>query len=287
MPETQTEISPNGTPEAETSPAEEATAKKMHAFSAYLHIGPGASECPNGENGQCKEVPHFHAWCRLPNQFERKTLRDKAAAASARTLRLLRDEDSDLRVILDNELDAVVARGDKESLIEEIVGKNFLEDHLQALREVKEENEDYETIDEDRERLRALAAMPEEERPTDEYEHLSAYLPKHTELVNARREAIEKPRREAVADKPVEELRDIVREQRIEALGNAGQVEEYSKWEWYICTLKPKSPDKPGFPNERVFAHINEFTSSAPEILEAVAATITDLENEANDSLKG
>lgn len=287
------------TPEAETSPAEEATPVRMHAFSAYLHLGPGASECDciktvcvDGEDvrvpdGSCTDSAHFHAWCRLPNQFERNFLREKAAAASARRLRLLRDTDSDTRVILDGELEAVVARGDSESLIEEIVGKSFLENHLQALHEIADENEEYSTIDDDRERLRALEAMAEEDRPAEEYEHLKVYVPEHTAKVNARREQIEAPARDAVKDKPVQELADIVREQRIEALGNVARGEEYSKWMWYICTLKPKSPEKPGFPNERVFPHINEFTSAAPEQLEAIAALVTDLEKEANEALKG
>lgn len=271
----------------ETTAAEEDTPAKMHAFSSYVHVGPGAEGCEHGEDGACEELSHFHGWCRLPNQFERKTLRDKAGAASARCLRVLRDEDSDMRVMLDSELDAIAARGDKEGLIEEVVGKNFLEDHLQALREVQEENEDYLTIDEDRERLRVLEGTPEEERSAEEFDHLRAHIPAHTEKVNKRREEIEKPRRDAIKDKPIEELCDIVREQRVEALGNAARAEEYSKWEWYICTLKPKSPEKPGFPNERAFPHINEFTAAAPEVLDAIAMCVTDLEKEANDSLKG
>lgn len=271
----------------ETSPAEEATPAKMHAYSQYLHVGPGAAECEHATDGACEDANHSHIWCRLPNQFERGFLRDKAAASGARRLRLLRDEDSDMRVILDGELDAVRARDGREELIEEIVGKDFLQNHLQALKEVTEEDESYETIDDDRERLRALEGLPDEERPTEEYEHLKAYLPEHTAKVNARREEIEKPAKEAVKDKPIEELVEIVREQRIEGLGNTARAEEYSKWEWYISTFKPKSPDKAGFPNERAFAHINEFTSAAPELIEAVAQIFTDLERESNESLKG
>jgi len=282
---TETTATPEA-PEAETTVAEDATPVKMHRFSTYLHVGPGAEECEHREDGACTERDHFHGWCRLPNQFERDTLREKAGAAAARRLRILRDEDSDMRVILDGELEALKARDDRDSLIEEITGKNFLEDHLRALQEVAEENEDYKTIDDDRERLRALEEMAEDERPTEEFEHLQTHIKDHTDLVNARRDDIEEPRREAVKEKTIDELCDIVREQRIDALGNASRTEAYSKWEWYICTFKPKPSDK-GFPNERVFPHINEFTAAPPEVLEAIATTITDLEKEANDSLKG
>lgn len=286
---------------AETSPAEEATAGKMHQFSRYIHVGPGAETCAciktvtdgRGEehvvaDGSCEDPEHFHIWVRLPNQFERESLRDKASAAEARKLRALHDLDSDSRIILDGELEAIVRADDREALIGEITGQNFLEDHLQALKEIAEEADgDYDTIDEDRERLRALEEMPEEERPSEEFEQLRVRLADHTEKVNKRRDEIEKPRREAVAEKPIEELCSIVRDLRIESAGNTTRRQEYGKWEWYICSFKPKSPDKPGFPNERAFGSIDHFTSSPPEVIDAIANVVVELEREAGEALKG
>lgn len=284
---TETTITPDA-PQAETSPAEDATPSRLHKFSAYVHVGAGAEECEHGEDGLCEDKDHFHGWCRLPNQFEREMLREKAAAAAARRLRLLADEDSDLRVILDGELRGLQAREARDELIEEVTRKDFLKNHLQAIQEVAEESDgDYDTIDEDRERLRALEAMPADERPTEEFEYLSKRLPEHTEKVNKRREEIEQPIRDSVKDKSVDELVSIVREQRIEALAAGARGEAYVKWQWYICTFKPKSPEKPGFPSERSFSSIDEFTHAAAETVEAIGQTMNELEQEASDSLKG
>lgn len=274
-------------PTAETSPAEGATTKKLHTYSAYLHVGPGAEECEHATDGACKDLDHFHAWCRLPNQFERSSLAEKANAAAARRVRLLRDPQSDTRVILDGELEAMRVGDEREELTEEIVNKDFLTDHLQALKEVAEEDEQYETIDEDRERLRALEAKPAEERPAEEYQHLQDHLEEHTRKVNERRDQIQAPRREAVKDKPIDDLVEIVRERRIENIEQGTRREEYAKWQWYICTFKPKNPDKPGFPSDRVFSSIDAFTASAPEQIEAIAELVTKLDRESSESLKG
>lgn len=284
-----TETTIDETPIAESSPAEDSTPAKMHKFSEYVHVGPGAAECEHGQDGQCQDPLHFHAWCRLPNQFERKSISEKATAGEARALRALRNVESDKRVILDGELAGVIARNDREALIEEIVGEEFLQDHLRAVAEIAQEDEEdqWETIDEDRERLRALDEKAEDDRDAGEYQELGDRIAEHTRLVNERRDAIQIPKRQAVADKSVEDLADIVREARIEQAGEARRREDYLKWELHVCTLKPKDPSKPGFPNERAFGSIDDFTSGPPEALEAITSTITALEQEAADHLKG
>jgi len=275
-------------PVVETSPAEEATPKRMHNYSEYLHVGAGAEDCEHGADGACEDPQHSHIWVRLPNQFERANISEKAAAAAARRLRLLRDPESDQRVILDGELEQLQVANDRPALIEQIVGKDFLEDHLAALKEVLEEDEDeWATIDEDRERLRVLEPMPEEERPKEEFEELSAHLKEHTRLVNERRDAIQKPKRDELEAKGTEDLVDILREQQIEAIGTAARREESAKWEWYICSFKPKSPDKPGFPSDRFFSSIDTFTSASTEEIEAISEAVTRLETEASEKLKG
>jgi hypothetical protein len=272
----------------ESSHAEEATPAKMHRWSSYLHVGPGAAECPDGENGACTEKEHFHAWCRLPNQFERKAIGEKATASEARALRALRDPEKDARVVLDSEIEGMIARGDKEVFIDEIVGESFLEDHIRAVSEIAEEGEDqWDTIDEDRERLRALEAKPEDDRSEEEFTSLNDRIAEHTRLVNERRDLIQAPKRQAVQDKSVEELAAIVREARITQAAEAKRREDYLKWELYICTMAPKNPEKPGFPSERAFGSIDHFAAASPEQLEAITETVTDLEKEAADNLKG
>lgn len=275
-------------PEPESSPAENATAKKLHRYSAYVHLGEGAEECEHSTDGACTDNSHAHIWCRLPNQFERSSLSEKAAAAAARRLRVLRDPESDARVILDGELESMRINEQREEMVAEVVNSDFLADHLTALREVGEDDDgEWETIDEDRERLRALDAMSAEDRPTEEYDELKAHLAKHTELVNDRRDAVQLPRKEEMEAKPIEELCEVLREQRIDAMGTAARREEYAKWEWYVCSFKPKSPDKPGFPNERYFSSIDAFTQAPPEEIEAISEMVTTLDQEAAENLKG
>jgi hypothetical protein len=289
------------TAEPERSPAEEETPSRMHNFSDYVHVGPGAEACDciktvtdsqglefEAADGSCKNPDHFHGWVRLPNQFERKSIADKAAAAEARRLRALRDSESGDSVILDNEIESLVLAGDKGTLIDEIVGQNFLEDHIEAVKEIGEEDDgEWETIEEDRERLNSLRGRAPEDRDEEEFERLGDRIARHAELVNERRDAIQAPKRAAIADKPIEELGQIVRQARVDAMANGTRREEALKWEMYICTFKPKSLDKPGFPSERAFPSIDAFVGAAPEILEPIAQTVTTLNQESAAHLKG
>jgi REP element-mobilizing transposase RayT len=42
--------------------------------------------------GKCTDPDHFHAWIRLPNQFQIRDIAEKAKAAQARKKRMLRDQ---------------------------------------------------------------------------------------------------------------------------------------------------------------------------------------------------
>lgn len=295
----QTEETAVPAPEPERSPAEDETPKKMHNFSAYIHVGPDAESCDCivavgdivAPNGRCADPEHFHAWIRLPNQFEKKSIADKAGAAEARRIRAFRDPNSNGSVMLDNEIEGIVLGGDKEALIDEIVGKDFLEDHLQAVREISDEDADedgeWATIEEDRDRLNALRGKLPEDRDEEEFEQLDARITAHAELVNERRDVIQAPKRGAVADKPIEELGQIVRQVRVEAIANGTRREESLKWEMYVCTMKPKDPSKPGFPSERAYPSIDAFVMAPAEVLEKIAETVTQLNQDSAAHLKG
>lgn len=279
---------PETPPQPETSPAENGTANKMHRYSDYLHLGPDAEDCEHAIDGACTNVDHSHIWCRLPNQFERTSLSEKAAAAAARRLRVLRDPESDPRVILDGEIESLRINDQRDDMIAEITNSDFLADHLTALKEIGEEDDgEWDTIDEDRERLRALEEMAHEDRPAEEYQELSAHLAKHTELVNERRDAVQLPRKQEMEAKPIEELCEVLRDQRIDAMGTAARREEYAKWQWYVCAFKPKSPDKPGFPSERYYSSIDAFSHAPPEEIEAISELVSTLDREASENLKG
>lgn len=292
------------TPTPERSHAEEETPGKMHNFSGYIHVGPGAEECESivtitdkrgvesrVPNGKCDDNDHFHAWVRMPNQFERKSIIDKAAAAEARRLRAFRDPESGESLVLDNEVEMLVIRGEREELIDEIVGSDFFQDHLRAVKEVAEEDEkedgEWATIEEDRERLNSLRDRAPEDRNEEEYAELGERIARHAEIVNARRDEIQAPRRQALTETPLADLGTMVRQLRVDAMASGTSREEKLKWEMYICTLRPKNPEKPGFPSERCFSSIDTFVAAAPEVLEAIAQTVTRLNQEAGGHLKG
>lgn len=269
----------------EGSPAESRDSSRMFEFSRYVHVGPGAEECEDGENGRCQNPAHFHAWIRLPNQFQTASLREKADAATARKLRLLRDEESDSRVILDTELSEFARQGDKEALIDQVVGADFIKDHLAAMREVMS-REEYKTVEEDRERLRALEQKPDEERNEEEFEELQKHVASYVDAVNEERESIQKPLRDSLAEKTVEELVDLVREERIKVIAREAGEQAYSQWEWYIGTLKPKDPSKPGMPSERIYGSVDHLMAAAPEIIAALQDAFREIEAAAGRSLQ-
>jgi hypothetical protein len=267
----------------ETTPEITAPVQLFHRFSRYLHIGEGAAECEHSEDGACEDPTHFHAWVRLPNQFERESMRDRATAAKARKLRSLKDPESDARVVMESDLDALRIRGETGPLVEELVNQSFLEDHLQALTDVNEDGE-YDTIDEDRVRLQEIEKMPAEEQP-EEGEELRKRLAEHTEKVNTARDALQLPHKQSLEGKTLYELVEMIREQRIENVGLGEFNSIYARWEWYIGTLKPKSGA--GYPNERVYPSMEAFLKAPPEIIEEVMVTVNALETEQGGLLKG
>jgi len=269
---------------AERSPAEARDSSRLFEFSSFVNVGPGADNCPDADTGECSNTLHFHAWIRLPNPFQRSSIAEKAAAARARRKRILRDEDSDSRTIIDEGIESALAANDRDAFIDEIVNKDFLQDHLKAMKEIAEE-EEFAHIEEDQERFRALDAKPAEERDEEEYDHLQKHLADYTQKCNAKREEMQAPLRDSLSDKSIEELADIIREDRIERSCQAAFNDTYNVWEWYIGTLKPRPADK-GLPNERVFGSVEHLKGCAPEVYEALDNAFTRLEAAQGGQLK-
>lgn len=268
---------------AEHSPAEHRGHQALFKHSAYVHVGPGASDCPERQDGSCTNQMHFHAWCRVPNQFQHSSIREKAMAAKARKLRALRDPESDARTILDSGVEELVHTNAREEMIEELVQKDFLNDYSKAAAEVGEE-EEFKTIAEDRERYRALAAMDEEQRPTEEYGELDKHMTSYGQKVQEAFQANQQPVRDSLQEKPIEELGELLKEQRMESEAQQAFNAGYSQWEQYIGTLKCTPDDK--LPSERYFSDINQMIAAAPEVVEALEATFQDLDAEASRALK-
>jgi hypothetical protein len=273
----------------ERTSAETRNSSQMFEFSRFVHVGPGAEECDDAETGDCKNPMHFHAWIRLPNQLQIEGLREKGDAAAARKLRLLRDEDSDSRAILDGELEEMARTTDKGVFIDSIVNADFLKDHMAAMNAVRTDEElGFATIEDDRERLRALTDLPDEERPQEEYEELHKHVAAYTDAVNAEREAMQQPLRDSLQDKPIEELVDLVRENRIQLIAKEANDNAYQLFQWYVCTLRCRRPDKAAaFPSERIFPSVDHLKAAPPEVIAGLRQAFLDIEARAGRSLQG
>lgn len=256
---------------------------QIYKWSAWVHVGPGAEECEavGEEEGRndCSNPLHTHLWCRLPNQYQHREIREAALAAKARRQRQYRDPESDASVVLDGELEAVVSEGEgaKGAVIEELVAKDWWRDYQEAQADVAElEDEDgtklYEHIARDVERWTKLSQVPEEERSKDEYDELEAHIMAYNKAVDVRREEAAKPRRDALASKDISELADILRKQRVDMDANGHFAHEYATLEWLACTLT-----KPA--GERAFESRDVLVTQDESVLEAMKSAYIDLEN--------
>jgi hypothetical protein len=281
--------------EAPTTPAPEAQAEQdreqRFRWSAWVHYGDGALECDHKIDGRCQDQGHFHAWIRLPNPFQHRDIREKAAAAKARRIRSLKDEESDARVTLELELDRM--REMRDILVDEIIDKDFAEDYTNAVREV-DETEDatwepdpdsdeeqvppkvYAHIDQDREELARQEALPEDQQDADALAELRDSVGAYDKAVMEALSGIQEPRRASLKERPMEELLDIVRKERIEGQGNEVYLHTYNTWQMYVCTLKPATK---GTPRERAWPSIEAMKyEEAPEVIEAVGLAFNELE---------
>lgn len=262
------------------TPAEEVAARsdatrpvgELFRFSTWVHVGPDAENCEDGRDGTCGDPRHFHAWVRLPNQFQHQDIRERSMAAKARRLRQLRDPDSDAYAVMAANMEEL-ARGDREALLDELVNKEWWRTHLDAMADVEGDDE-FAHIDRDRERL---AELQDSDAAGDELNELERHLRDYGERVDARVKEIQRPHRETLDAKSMDELVDLVREQRVQAEASAAFMDSYSKWQWLAGTFNV--PPAAGASNARhVFASVEDLENAAPEVVEELRAVYGDLE---------
>lgn len=198
-------------------------------WATYVHVGDGADEC--ADNGAaCTRPDHLHVWLRVVNPFVRDELRARATAARARRLRQFKDPNSDSAVILDGALDELRALADREGSTEQLIDACLARDwavrHRNAMIEAGEE-ERFEHIDADRERYAELAELPTEKRPAEEWTELDETITAWGKRVEELRDAAEAPLRESLAGKTVDELLDLIRQDRITEEGTAAFLDEW------------------------------------------------------------
>jgi hypothetical protein len=277
-------------PQAPESAAERNVAA-LFKWSEYVHVGIGAEECGNRENGKCRDPEHFHAWCRLANQFQMRDITEKANAARARRVMSLKDPDSDARIIMEEELRRIRDSDMKDILIDEILDQDIQEVMLEAVRtvddidaeipELESEGSDepvklYAHIDQDREEYRRVRDLPEDERGED-FERLEKRVQEHAQAVTEERDRILQVKREPLDSMGWDQLIEIVRTDRIKEEGEQAFLQAFNTWHWFVCTFKPVPQ---GRPSERVFSSYNAMRhESDPLVVAAIEATFADLES--------
>lgn len=277
--------------------AERATPASMFSYSAYLHVGPGAEECEHNEDGECTEKTHVHAWCRLPNKFQHRDLYAKGAAAKARRLRLLHEEGSDARELLESELDAFKDDADIETVIDDLLKGEWAQDYVAAVTEVGE-REEFEHIEQDRERFVALGeveAKRTEGEEGEEFKELGKHITAWTGAIKDELERLQEPKRQALRDMGREQLIDQLRKLRMTQLADGLYLHVYNAWEWFICTMAVKKHPVTGRPSERYWAEMGAIDDpkpgsmwgEAPEVIEALEETYNRLERNLRDGVSG
>jgi hypothetical protein len=257
----------NGKKDAQRSVGE------LFRFSTWVHVGTGAKECEQGEDGRCDDPRHFHAWCRLPNQFQHADIRERAMAAKARRMRQLRDPNTDAYEVLEAELDDLLREGDKAEMVEELLSRDWWKRHLEAMAEI-EEDEDFKTMERDRERMTELTALDEADRPKDEYEELTRHMGAYDEAVEKARAKLEKPLRESFEGMEPHELVEQIRLARMASEASSAFLDTYSKWEWMAGTFFTED----NLHRKLRFAAVDELEAAAPEVIEALRMAYAELE---------
>lgn len=264
---------------------------QLFRFSSWVHVGGGALECEavDEEKGEvsCSSPTHFHAWCRLPNQFQHKEIRDRAMAAKARRARQLRDPDSNVGVVLEEALDSLRREAErepvaKEGLVDELLSRDWHREYGEARREVEEERLSdapvdgdeplkWEHIRRDKARLVELHAMAEDQRSADEYEELGRHVKAYDDAVEAAYDQRMKPMRDSLMTRSVDDLIADLRELRIDRDANDEFMHVYAANEWLECTLT--------HPNgARRFRSFEQMSEAADEVVRALELTFSDLE---------
>lgn len=260
--------------------AKHASATQIFHYSGYVHVGPGAEECEEGEAGSCSDPLHFHAWCRMPNKVQHRDIVEKALAAKARRIRAMRDPEADAHAVLEAALGSFDA-GQIDTVIDEIVEVEWRKDYAAALADASEE-EQFERIDADRERFQELLTAGEGDKPeadqTDEFRELARHVETFVTWLRDRARERSQPRRAALRDLGFEKVVDILRQQRIERSGEYEFDRVQTAWVWFVGTLHPEKHATTGRPHKRVWSAMGNpddpdpgtMHDAAPEVIEAV-----------------
>lgn len=264
----------------------------LYRYSTWLHVGAGAEGCAEvdeaeGRNG-CGDRSHFHAWCRMQNPLQQAEIRERALAAKARKIRQLRDPATDGYEILQEEFDARGREGDRSrgAVIDELMELDYWRDYYQSMLDARQledpgsEDEDakrFARIEDDQMRLVRLEAMPEGDRPSDEYEELKRHMAAYQEAIDAELKRITEPKRLALDALDTDALLAQLRDKRIEAESQREFQRVFEIHQWLSCAYR-----QPGGPP--AFADLAVLEQAAPEVIEGLQSVFLDLGRTAQEA---
>lgn len=268
------------------TPSEKAPAS-LYRYSAWIHVGHGAEGCSEvdeaGGVSRCGDPSHFHSWCRIPNPLQEEDIRQRSLAAKARRVRQIRTQGSDANEILEMELETLQGEPDaKERMANEVVGSDWAEDYMAAVRQtrdlddagegVDEGTKLFEHIDNDKDRYTILAALPAAEREEDEFLDLQTHLAEYETRCREYFDAIQKPKRDTYLAMDELDLLNLVRRKRIERIGTEEFVRAFDTHMWLSCAYTDENSGQPSF---RDLDHLKN--ASSP-VLTALAEIFVDLQ---------
>lgn len=249
------------------------TAANLFQYSQYVHAGTGATECEHKEDGKCSEEGHFHAWVCLPNSLQHADIQEKARAAKARRRRAMRDEATDAYITLEAELDDLM-RGDREALLLMLFERESRQHLGEWVLELREE-ERFESYPQDAEEYRRQSEIPEDERDAEEWDQLDKAMTAFGDAIEARIEQEKEKELGAMRGMTEEQVRDLVRESRIEGESMEYYTHIYYIWLGFICTRVPPG----GMQSRRYFKTLEDFRNGPPEAIAGIDETLRQLES--------
>lgn len=256
---------------------------------------PTADEAPQVTDTPPVEKPTFkmnalvdedgvRAFIRLPNQFQFDEIRRKALAAKARRVRQLHDPESDSFVILDEEMDRLRREGDVEKLVEEVVAKDWWRDHLEAVKDTREE-ERFAHVEDDEARYTALRALDAAKRPAEEYAELERTIEAYDKAVTESREERQRPRKEALRALDMDELVERIRDLRVADEADKVFNLTFSKHQMAACTLTVDDKGKPT--RTRYFDNVEGVENADPTTIDILSYSFNQLEQQFGRGLEG
>jgi hypothetical protein len=270
----------------------EAAPDSLYRFSTWLHVGHGADDCTEVDTiagvNRCGDPAHFHAWCRLPNDFQRREIIEHATAAGARKRRQMRMEGTTAHEVLEEGLDRLLREeGGLDKIRDELLAGTWYRDYMDAVRETRdlddpdwtpgegEADDDapklFADIDQDTARFQRLQSEGYDPKG-DELKELAAHMALYQVRIQERLEARIAPRRQGFEALDSNELLDLLRNKRVELAGQDEFMHHYAAHEWLACTYTQRASD------DTYFRDLKHMENASPEVLFHLRETFGDLE---------